>query len=391
MHNSSPHSEIVTFLNSDDINAQIEDVFELIARRLHSLLKHPKIVHIGSTAIPNSLTKGDLDVLCLVEDHAFDEAKQILSKHFSSNLGTEDMQGFSSFECSDYEISTGIQLMSRSASQPPFLLWREWLLSDSAVRNEYDDMKRDFNGKSMHLYREAKEVLISKYCPDENSNEYDVFAKIKQQIERIRSKKNKPLRVAINGIEGTGKTIFTKKLTRYLNSKELKAIHISIDGFHFNKAHRYRQGPNSAIGYYQDSYNEQAFIDKVLISSQKERPDYTPATHDLISDEYLEIKPIDLPSNAVLITDGAYLFKPIYRKHWDLKIYLKTDYQIALQRGIQRDKEHLNGYESAKDKFIKRYHAASHIYINQCMPEEQADIIIDNTKFNKLRIVKIDT
>ncbi len=222
-------------------------------------------------------------------------------------------------------------------------------------------------------------------------SEKEAFELITNKILSIQENKRKPVRIAINGIEGTGKTVMAKKLTEYLNSENIKAIQVSIDGFHFNKEVRYKQGRDSAKGYYEDSYDEIAFVEKVLKSSQAEFPNYTIATHDLETDEYLNLEPIELENNTVLVTDGAYLFKPNYRNHWDLKIYLKTSFEIAMKRGIERDKNSLGGIELTKEKYEKRYHKSSRMYLNENEPEKIADIIIDNSDFNNLKIIKNTT
>ncbi len=219
-------------------------------------------------------------------------------------------------------------------------------------------------------------------------NEKETFELIRNRILTIKEKKGKPIRIAINGIEGTGKTVLAEKLTEYLNSESLNAIQVSIDGFHFNKKVRYKQGRDSAKGYYENSYDEIAFVEKVLKSSQTEFPNYTIATHDLETDEYLSLEPIELENNSILITDGAYLFKPNYRNYWDLKIYLKTSFEIAMKRGIERDKNSLGGIELTKEKYEKRYHKSSKIYLKENEPEKIADIIIDNSNFDNLRIMK---
>ena len=213
-----------------------------------------------------------------------------------------------------------------------------------------------------------------------------IFDIINNEIKKIFLKKNKPIRIAINGIEGTGKTVFAINLSKYLTQSNINATHISIDGFHNNKEYRYRQGRNSYKGYYEDSYNEIEFVNKVLISSQSNPQNYVEAIHDLETDEYLNLKPEKIENKTVLITDGAYLFKPIFLKHWDYKIYLKTDFNTAMLRGVERDKNLLNNEENAKEKYLKRYHKASLFYNNECQPESNADLVIDNTDFDNLVI-----
>lgn len=217
--------------------------------------------------------------------------------------------------------------------------------------------------------------------------EIEIFELIKERLLSLQHKKDKPVRVAVNGIEGTGKTVFSKKLTSYLNTEQLTAIQVTIDGYHFNQAMRYKQGRDSAKGYYENAYNELLFVEKVLKSSQSQTPNYTVATHDLQTDEYLELNPISIDMDTILITDGAYLFKPNYRAHWDYKIYLKTDFETAMARGIERDKGSLGGFDVTKDKFNLRYHKASKIYLAENKPEQLADMIIDNTDFENLILV----
>ncbi len=211
---------------------------------------------------------------------------------------------------------------------------------------------------------------------------------LEKEILSLRKQKTKPLRIAINGIEGTGKTTLADQLCLHLNANQHQTVQISIDGYHFNKQHRYRQGRDSAMGYYEDSYDEISFRDKVLLASQSNNPNYIAAIHDLETDEYLQLFPIPISNDTIIITDGSYLFKPVYRDHWDLKIYLKTDFNTALQRGINRDQLLLGGMEEAASKFNSRYHKASKIYIEQNNPELLADIIIDYTDFYDIYILK---
>lgn len=201
------------------------------------------------------------------------------------------------------------------------------------------------------------------------------------RLKAISVIKDKPLRIAINGIEGSGKTIFARHLTQYLIDEQYKAVHVSIDGFHHDRAYRYRQGRDSARGYYEDSYDEKAFVEGVLKRSQNDQPSYTPASHDLDTDKYLASNPINIGPDTFIITDGAYLFKPVYMPYWDLKIYLKTDFETAMKRGARRDEFSLGSYEAAQLKFKHRYHAASKIYQMEVDPDHHADIVIDNTDF----------
>lgn len=215
-----------------------------------------------------------------------------------------------------------------------------------------------------------------------------LFEIIHRHIGVIQKRKARPTRVAVNGVEGVGKTVFAERLTRFLAAQGMNAIHVSIDGFHFHKARRYRQGRDSARGYYEDAYDEVAFVEKVLLASQADTPSYVPAIHDLEKDELISVEPIPLSRDSVMVTDGAYLFKPNYRDHWDLKIYLRTDFDTARSRGAARDAPLLGGMEATLEKYAKRYHWASRLYIEENNPEQLADLVIDNTDLAEPRLCR---
>ena len=216
----------------------------------------------------------------------------------------------------------------------------------------------------------------------------EAFEILEKRVTELMASKDKPVRVAVNGIEGSGKTSFVLELVHYLVQQGIQAVHVGIDGFHNQKSYRYRQGRDSAQGYFEDSYNEAAFVEKVLLASQEDVPRYTAAVHDLETDELFELKTVALPQRSVIVTDGAYLFKPSYLPHWDLKVYLKVPFEVARVRGTQRDAELLGGVEAAHTKYITRYHAASQIYIEACDPEKVADIIFDNSDFRNPELIK---
>lgn len=215
----------------------------------------------------------------------------------------------------------------------------------------------------------------------------DIFAILEEKIRKVGDAKSKPVRMAVNGIEGTGKTTFACAFVDDLRARGLNAYHVSIDGFHFPKIIRYRQGRDSAAGYYEDSYDEEAFVKQVLLRSQSSPPAYVRAVHDLATDAVLSLQPIRIEQDAVLVTDGCYLFKPVYNDHWDFRLYLKASFETALERGANRDAAKLGGYSKSQAKFNRRYHAVSKRYIAEVNPEALADMIIDMSDFEDLKIL----
>ena len=76
--------------------------------------------------------------------------------------------------------------------------------------------------------------------------------------------KDSPILVGIDGVDAAGKTTVADRLAGRLEKSNRQIIRASIDGFHNPKAIRYRKGRDSPDGYYQDSFNLQLLIDKLL-------------------------------------------------------------------------------------------------------------------------------
>src|SRR5437868_7802169 len=64
-----------------------------------------------------------------------------------------------------------------------------------------------------------------------------------------------PLRLAIDGIDAAGKTTLADELALLIEAQGRPVIRASIDGFHHPRCVRYRRGPDSPEGYYEDSFD----------------------------------------------------------------------------------------------------------------------------------------
>jgi GrpB-like predicted nucleotidyltransferase (UPF0157 family) len=80
--------EFVNFMREEAFRKKVERLFEEQKNRIQSLLPEADIQHIGSTAIPNSLTKGDLDIQVRIPAELFTVAVSKLSKIYDTNDGS---------------------------------------------------------------------------------------------------------------------------------------------------------------------------------------------------------------------------------------------------------------------------------------------------------------
>jgi uridine kinase len=185
-----------------------------------------------------------------------------------------------------------------------------------------------------------------------------------------------PLCVAVDGITASGKTTFARDLTDAVIGAGRPAVQLSMDGYHHPRAHRYRQGRESASGYYEDAYDFEAFATFVLEPLGGVRDwRYVPSVIDLASDTGARQEPIALSEDAVLIVDGSFLQRDLSAL-WDEVIWLDSAFDSARARGVRRDADALGGTTAAEHRFEVRYHAASRRYVEQERPAERATIVI---------------
>jgi len=152
-----------------------------------------------------------------------------------------------------------------------------------------------------------------------------------------------------------------------------------MDDFHHERAHRYRQGRDSAVGYYHDGYDFDALARLVLAPLGPGGDGrYIGRVLDLHSDTPLDEPPIDAPYDAVLIVDGAFLQRAELAGLWDEMVFVDTSFSVARDRATRRDAEIFGGVDQAARAVNNRYHAAARLYLDEIDPAERATIVIGN-------------
>ncbi len=196
-----------------------------------------------------------------------------------------------------------------------------------------------------------------------------------------------PTRVAVDGITASGKTTFARELTKAVGALGRPAIHLTMDGYHHPRQHRYRQGRQSAVGYYEDAYDFEALLNNVLLPlGPVGNRLYRERIIDLTADEPVDEPRKQAPIAAVLIVDGSFLQRPEVACHWDHRIFIDTCFEVALARGIARDAPLLGGVDMVRTAYQDRYHAAARLYINAVDPAALATIVVDNDDFDNPKL-----
>jgi len=188
-----------------------------------------------------------------------------------------------------------------------------------------------------------------------------------------------PVRVAIDGVDASGKTFLADEIAVSLKRGNRQVIRVTADGFHNPKSIRYEKGSLSPEGFYYDSYNYKALTKNLLepLSPNGDRQ-YQTAMFDVVKDQSIASPALTADDDAILIMDGIFLLRPEILPYWDLTIYLVIDFTNSMPRGITRDAELIGSYSEAERRYRDRYVPGQQLYHREANPLDKADILIDN-------------
>lgn len=193
-----------------------------------------------------------------------------------------------------------------------------------------------------------------------------------------------PVRVAIDGVDGAGKTTLADELVTPVRALGRPVVRASVDDFHRPRALRYRRGRDSAEGYFRDSFDYPVLEARLLAplgpgGSRCIRR----RAFDYRVDERVDPPEEQAASDAVLLFDGIFLQCPALRPHWDFVIFLDVPFDVTLARMVERDG--VTG--RADDPQTRRWVGGQEIYLERCTPAPRADVVVDNSDLDAPAVI----
>lgn len=159
-----PVTERVCFVDVATCRGQADILFLRLEAHLRALMPRATIEHVGSTSLPDGLTKGDLDVQVRVGADDFDRACEILEELYEPNPGGFTEAG-RSFKDDSTDPPLGLHVTIIDGPSDIQHRQRDLLRMHPDLRREYDEVKRQFHGGEMTAYREAKDAFFTRIEP----------------------------------------------------------------------------------------------------------------------------------------------------------------------------------------------------------------------------------
>ncbi len=214
-----------------------------------------------------------------------------------------------------------------------------------------------------------------------------LIAEVAGEISALSARR---LRVAVDGMTAAGKTSFGHELAAALRAGGRPTLRASFDDFKnpWREALELGYDRLSGEGYYRNAYDFRSARELLL---EPAGPNGTGivvlCAHDPLTGADHRAITVTAPTDAVLIVDSVFAFRPEYNDVWDYRIWLDVDAEIALRRGIGRDAE-AEGVDGATRVHRDRYHVAEALYVAEVGPVALADIVVDNEDYARPRILR---
>jgi GrpB-like predicted nucleotidyltransferase (UPF0157 family) len=153
----------ITLKTSDELLPVVQPILEHLFGRIRVLLPDAELHHIGATAVPGALTKGDIDILLRMSPSEFTVAVAALKQHFRTKQPANWSPEFASFgDDTAYALPVGVQVVVKGSSVDFLLFFREYFIKNSEALDEYNRLKATHFKDGQEGYWKAKDEFLSK-------------------------------------------------------------------------------------------------------------------------------------------------------------------------------------------------------------------------------------
>ncbi|KQE18044.1 hypothetical protein APC42_06520 [Acinetobacter pittii] len=150
------------FLEPEQYQQRCTQLFNSYKKDISTLLPFAKIEHIGSSAIPNAISKGDLDIYVEVKPDQFKFAiERLKTLNFiekQNTLRTHELCMLESLNNDD----VAFQIVVTDSAFTFFLAFKNKLIKSPTLVNEYNQLKLQCSHLDPDQYRTIKSDFINR-------------------------------------------------------------------------------------------------------------------------------------------------------------------------------------------------------------------------------------
>ena len=149
------------FLKPEFYQDKVNTIFKDLKKDLLDKIPYCRVEHVGSSAIPGTISKGDLDVFVGIDQDKFENALvQIKDLGFIEKQDTLRTQSLCMLITDKYNHDVAVQLVANHSEWEDFLLFRDLLRSNPILVEEYNQLKLECVDLNENDYRLKKSQWI---------------------------------------------------------------------------------------------------------------------------------------------------------------------------------------------------------------------------------------
>ena len=178
----------------------------------------------------------------------------------------------------------------------------------------------------------------------------------------------------LDGIDGSGKSTFARRLAAALDAERVPSVIIHIDDF--RREVDWRRGPSEAEVYYQ-RYYDLGLCERALQAFAAGEPGFTVPRYDAATECVVGTKRLEFAGAKVAIVEGVFTQR-VPSAAAGFILYLDVGYQCAEARILERDQQKGRSRAEIERRIHERYFPCQERYHAAFGPRERADVVIAN-------------
>jgi GrpB-like predicted nucleotidyltransferase (UPF0157 family) len=161
---------VVRIRHAEDVHDLAEAAVDDHRRVVLRLVPGAEVEHVGATAVPGALTKGDVDLLVRVGEREFPAAVEALLSRYAIHQPHNWTPTLASFNAPDAgELPVGIQLVVRGSDADRFFgPFRDALINSHTLLAEYNELKLRLDGLEYERYTKEKGQFVERVLRELN-------------------------------------------------------------------------------------------------------------------------------------------------------------------------------------------------------------------------------
>lgn len=192
--------------------------------------------------------------------------------------------------------------------------------------------------------------------------------------------------IAVDGLDGSGKSTFARRLASVLGDAGVTAVQFHVDDFRQPVAWT---TPEREADQYYEAYYDLGHCDRCLQAFVEGAAEISIPTYDIALERVVGSRPLALADATVAIVEGVFPLRLPHVASGTL-IYLDTREAELRRRIIARDLKKGRTVDEIVRRIDRRYFPSQQRYLRELASRDRANIIIDNEDPLAPRIVRRD-